>query len=130
MSSVKKNFSKAIGYIKRDIQLVKEEQEEIKEFLSYYTSCSPEQYSKRRERIEHEEHRLLRLKGLEKKLLGELSFYKEYFRYSAAEIDAIPTATEESIRRDAIMMEQERRDCSWTEEDTKRVFRKAGIELG
>ena len=129
MSSVKKNFSKAIGYIKYEMSLVQNEQEEIKEFLSYYTVCTPQELSRRRQRIGHEEYRLSKLKGIEKKLKEELLFYKEYFRYTQQEIDAIPKATKESIERDAIMMEQERRDCSWTEEDTKRVFRKAGIEL-
>lgn len=129
MSSVKKNFSKAIGYIKRDLQLVRNESSEIKEFLSYYTNCTPQEYRRRQQRIDHEEYRLLRLKGIEKRLLEEMLFYKDYFSYTQAEIDAIPTATEESIKRDAILIEQERRDCTWTEEDTKRVFRKAGIEL-
>lgn len=129
MSSVKKNFSKAIGYIKRDLQLVRNESSEIKEFLSYYTNCTPQEYRRRQQRISHEEYRLLRLKGVEKRLLEEMLFYKDYFKYTQAEIDAIPTATEESIKRDAILIEQEKRDCTWTEEDTKRVFRKAGIEL-
>ena len=126
MSSVKKNFAKAIGYIKRDMYLLQDEKNEIEEFLGYYADDGIDTRIKRL-RVAKESTRLTKIdKGL-KKLQEELSFYKEYFRYSQNEIDAIPMATEESIQKDYEMIQQELKDNTWTEEDTKRVLAKAGI---
>lgn len=125
MSSVKKNFAKAIGYIKRDIEIAMEEKNEIEEFIGYYTSA-PQSLSKR-QRVNKEYARLVALNNELRTLRGEILFYKEYFRYTQAEIDAIPVATEESIRRDELMIQKERTDTSWTVEDTRRVYKKAGV---
>lgn len=126
MSSVKKNFAKAIGYIKRDMYLLQDEKNEIEEFLGYYADDSIDTRIKRR-RVAKESTRLAKIDRGLKKLQEELSFYKEYFRYSQNEIDAIPMATEESIQKDYEMIQQELKDNTWTEEDTKRVLAKAGI---
>lgn len=125
MSSVKKNFAKAIGYIKRDIEIAMEEKNEIEEFIGYYTSA-PQSLSKR-QRVNKEYARLVALNNDLRNLHREILFYKEYFRYTQAEIDAIPVATEESIRRDELMIQKERTDTSWTVEDTRRVYKKAGV---
>ena len=126
MSSVKKNFAKAIGYIKRDMYLLQDEKNEIEEFLGYYADDSISTRIKRL-RVAKESTRLAKINRGLKKLQEELSFYKEYFRYSQNEIDAIPMATEESIQKDYEMIQQELKDNTWTEEDTKRVLAKAGI---
>lgn len=127
MSSVKKNFAKGIGYIKRELNLVRDEAKEVEEFLSYYTDCGVYQLTKRRHRICKERHRLVNLREQEMHLLDELEFYKEYFNYTDDEIQKIPAATEASLRRDAKLIERERLDTSWTKADTLRVLTKAGI---
>jgi hypothetical protein len=128
MSSVKDSFSKGIGYIKRDLEILKEMKEEIQEFLGYYNTLPDlPQY---RVRIAKEQERLNKINDGIFEVKQELTFYKDYFRYTQTEIDAIPAATEESIARDLKIQEQELKQNTWTDEDTKRVFAKAGIIIG
>ena len=127
MSSVKECFSKGIGYIKREINICQEECNEITEFLGYYEGVQKTPVI--RARINKE---LKRLKVIKEQLLHlqkELAYYKTYFRYTDAEIKAIPAATEESIKRDEQIELLEMKHNTWTIDDTRRVFAKAGIIL-
>lgn len=127
MSSVKDSFSKGIGYIKRDLNILTGMRDDIKEFLRYYNELPDlPQY---RVRIAKEQNRLDKIQEGIFEVKQELAFYKDYFRYSQAEIDAIPPATDESIARDLAMQEKELKNNTWTDEDTRKVFEKAGIIL-
>lgn len=127
MSSVKECFSKGIGYIKLEINTYEDEKNELIEFLGYHTT--PPRNPLVRERIKKEKDRLDTVERKLKHLYIELEYYKNYFRYTQAEINAIPAATEESIKRDEQIELLEMKHNTWTIDDTRRVFAKAGIIL-
>lgn len=122
MASVKDSFAKGIGYIKYDMQQLKEQRAELLEFIEYQekitTLSARIRIAKARTEIENIDSDLSDLRA-------ELAFYKDYFRYTKAEIEAIPMATEDSIKKDWLQTLKEKDDKSWTEQDSQAVFERA-----
>lgn len=125
MSSVKECFSKGIGYIKMEIDIFEDEHNELTEYLGHHKNVPLTPTL--RARLNKEKNRLDVVERKLTHLYKELAYYKSYFRYTDEEIDAIPPATEESLKRDEQIELLELKHNTWTIDDTRRVLKKAGI---
>ena len=114
MASVKNSFSNGIGYIKYEINQLKEQKAELQEFIGYHegnnTSIAKIRVFRAKEDIESIDCDIYDLNQ-------ELLFYKDYFRYSQEEIDNIKPATEQSRERDWKQILKERDTDDWTQAD-------------
>ena len=114
MASVKNSFSNGIGYIKYEINQLKEQKAELQEFIGYHegnnTSIAKIRVFRAKEDIES-------IDGDIYDLNQELLFYKDYFRYSQEEIDNIKPATKQSIEKDWKQILKEKDDETWTQAD-------------
>lgn len=130
MASVKQHFSKGIGYIKYEIQQLQEQKEELQEFIGYLVNNNKKavrvRLYKAKADIEKIDSDLYDLKQ-------ELLFYKDYFRYSQAELDEIMPATEQSLEKDWEQIRKEQNDDTWTQADHDALMqrvRELDISLG
>lgn len=114
MASVKEHFSKGIGYIKYEISKLSEQKAELQEFIGYHKGLDT--YIAR-VRVSRATADIERINSDMYDLKQELLFYKDYFRYTQAELDAIPQATAESIKKDWVQIEKEKNDDKWTQAD-------------
>ena len=114
MATVKNSFSNGIGYIKYEINQLKEQKAELQEFIGYHegnnTSIAKIRVFRAKEDIES-------IDGDIYDLNQELLFYKDYFRYSQEEIDNIKPATKQSIEKDWKQILKEKDDETWTQAD-------------
>lgn len=114
MASVKNSFKNGIGYIKYEINRLQEQKAELQEFIGYHegkqTKIAQIRVCRAKADIESINSDLYDLKQ-------ELLFYKDYFRYSQAEIDNIKPATEQSLASDWQQIIKERDNDDWTQAD-------------
>ena len=114
MASVKNSFSNGIGYIKYEINQLKEQKAELQEFIGYHegnnTSIAKIRVFRAKADIESIDCDIYDLNQ-------ELLFYKDYFRYSQEEIDNIKPATEQSLEKYWKQIIKERDTDDWTQAD-------------